>query len=367
MEYIVIGAMLVCGLFLLQTARWLFSDHGALGGAAAAILGVVLLGLTVVYVAPALLDTEKAKLAEQIAKLTKEGGVLKADKVKLEADIKRHATEQENAASRLADLERKRLAELEGLSSGVEELRGRMTTSQVGMMVDRPYLPETTDKADRLRAEVRALTDFRMRPTAAATPPLQPETPRELTVLKDKMSARLSTPNYDVEVYPDKEMIRGRTGRYYVVDLKNATSGIRYFFAGGKYTLGLGNPEFRASLNTFIGDILTKFEGKVRYDLFVRGNADEKPYQGPFEAGYEFRTIKYVRSLGNDKYGVETSERNVGGYVRNEDLPDMRAAFMQRVIAEAYPLKAPTILQGAVTTKTDDKDRNAELLLYVDW
>ena len=171
MEYIVIGAMMVCGLFLLQTARWLFSDHGALGGAAAAILGVVLLGLTVVYVAPALLDTEKAKLAEQIAKLTKEGHVLKADKVKLEADIKRHATEQESAASRLADLERKRLAELEGLSSGVEELRGRMTTSQVGMMVDRPYLPETTDKADRLRAEVRALTDFRMRPTAAAAPP----------------------------------------------------------------------------------------------------------------------------------------------------------------------------------------------------
>ena len=367
MEYIVIGALLICGLFLLQTARWLFSDHGALGGAAAAILGVMLLAATVVYVAPALMDTEKAKLAEQIAKLTKEGGVLKVDKVKLEADIKRHGAEQDAAAARLADLDRKRLAELEGLSSGVEELRTRMTTSQIGLTVDRPRLPDNTDKADRLRAEVRALSDFRVKSTVAVAPPAQPETPRELTALKDKMSARLSTPNYDVEVYPDKEMIRGRPGRYYVVDLKNATSGIRYFFAGGKYTLGLGNPEFRTSLNTFIGDILSKFEGKVRYDLFVRGNADEKPYQGPFEAGYEFKTIKYVRSLGNDKYGVDTSERSVGGYVRNEDLPDMRAAFMQRVIAEAYPLKAPTILQGTVTSKTDDKDRNAELLLYVDW
>jgi hypothetical protein len=219
-----------------------------------------------------------------------------------------------------------------------------------------------------VRGELRALTDFRVRQAAAvATPTPAPQPTPELAQLKDKLGARLSTPSYDVEVYPDKEMIKGRQGRYYVVDLKNATSGIRYFFAGGKYTLGLGNAEFRTSLNTFIGDILGKFEGKVRYDVFVRGNADGKPYQGAFEPGFEFHTIKYVRSLGNDKFGLDTSERSIGQSVQNEDLPDLRAAFMQKVITEAYPLKPPTILQGTVTGKTDDRDRNAELILYVDW
>ena len=84
------------------------------------------------------------------------------------------------------------------------------------------------------------------------------------------MATRLSTPSYDVETYPDRELLRGRYGRYYVVDLKNAASGVRYYFEGGKYTLVRGTQEFRASLNTFVGDVLSKFEGKVNYQLFVR-------------------------------------------------------------------------------------------------
>ena len=370
MDYAIIGGLLVCSLFLLQSARWFLTDRGMTSGVLAAIFGLGTLAATIVYVAPALLDTEKVKLAEQVSALTKETSTLKSDKVKLEADAKRFAAEQTASANRLTDLERKRVAELDSVLTGLDDVRGRLNASSAGVVVDRPYFAGNADPDERVRGELRALSDFRVRQAAAIAappPPPVPEPPRELTQLKDKMSARLSTPNYDVEVYPDKELVKGRQGRYYVVDLKNATSGIRYFFGGGKYTLGLGNPEFRTSLNTFIGDILAKFEGKVRYDLFVRGNADAKPYQGPFEPGYEFRTIKYVRSLGNDKYGVDTSERSLGSSVRNEDLPDMRAAFMQKVITEAYPLKAPTILQGSVTSKTDDGDRNAELILYVDW
>ena len=99
----------------------------------------------------------------------------------------------------------------------------------------------------------------------------------------------------------------------------------------------------------------------------MRGSADQKAYQGRFEAGNEFRSIKFVKSLGGDKYGVETGERTVDGVVRNQDLPDLRAAFMQKIVAETYPLKAPTILEGSVTPKVNDRDRNVELILYVDW
>ena len=53
--------------------------------------------------------------------------------------------------------------------------------------------------------------------------------------------------------------------------------------------------------------------------------------------------------------------------VRNQDLPDLRAAFMQKLVADNYPLKTPIILEGAVSPKTDDRDRNVELILFVDW
>ena len=170
-----------------------------------------------------------------------------------------------------------------------------------------------------------------------------------------------------METYPDKELIRGRVGRYYVVDLKNAASGVRFFFDGGKYTLARGSQEFRAALNTFVGDVLSKFNGKVEYSLFVRGSADQKSYEGTFEPGAEFRRVSFLRSLGQDKYGVETSEHIIDGKIHNKDLPDLRAAFMQKLVADNYPTKPPVILEGSVSDKVNDRDRNVELILYVDW
>lgn len=51
----------------------------------------------------------------------------------------------------------------------------------------------------------------------------------------------------------------------------------------------------------------------------------------------------------------------------NDDLPALRAAFMQKLIGEAYPVKATPIPEGAVTAKADDHDRDAELIKFVDW
>jgi hypothetical protein len=374
MDIAIIVGLLFGGLFLLYMARWLLGEHFLARAICAAVFGVLILGATILRVIPVMTDTENAKLTERVAVLSKEGAALKVDKTKLEADTKRLVAEQATAASRYAELERKRGEELDLIQRDLTDVRGQLSDPSTGLVVDRPVIPERGDQADKVRADIRSLSAVRARPTSvtvnAPTPvaaaPMADQT-KELTQLRDKMSARLSTPAYDVEVYPDKELVRGRQGRYYVVDMKNATSGIRYYFSGGKYVLSAGNQEFRTSLNTFVADILSKFEGKVRYDLFVRGTADGKPYEGRFEPGYEFRSIKFVRSLGGDKYGVETGQRDVADTVRNSDLPDLRAAFMQRLIADAYPLKKPIILEGTVTAKTDDKDRNAELILFVDW
>jgi hypothetical protein len=124
---------------------------------------------------------------------------------------------------------------------------------------------------------------------------------------------------------------------------------------------------FRGALKRFASDILTKFEGKTDYALFVRGSADQKPYEGVFEPGAEYRRIPFVRALGGDKYGLEMGECLVDGRARNADLPDLRAAFLQKIVTETYQTKPPTILQGAVTPKTEDRDRNVEIILYVDW
>jgi hypothetical protein len=376
MDYAIIVGLLLSGFFLLYMARWLLSEHFMARAVAAVVFGLVILGATFIRVIPAMTDTENAKLDERIAILTKENGGLKSDKSKLEADGKRLAAETAATTAKLSDSERKRTDDIDLIQRDLGDLRRQLGDPSTGLVVGRAMIPERGDPTDKVRADIRSLSSLRAAP-AIATPVAQapapvavaaaPEPSRELTQLRDKMSARLSTPNYDVEVYPDKELVRGRQGRYYVVDMKNATSGIRYYYPGGKYVLSVGNQEFRTSLNTFVADILSKFEGKVRYDLFVRGTADGKPYEGRLEPGYEFRTIKYVRSLGGDKYGADIGQREVSDKVRNADLPDLRAAFMQKLISDIYPLKKPIILEGTVTAKTDDRDRNAELILFVDW
>lgn len=43
----------------------------------------------------------------------------------------------------------------------------------------------------------------------------------------------------------------------------------------------------------------------------------------------------------------------------------LRAAFLQRVVSSVYTLNEPVILDGAVTSKVAQADRNAELVVFL--
>jgi hypothetical protein len=337
-------------LVLFDAAAVLRRHRSRFRAVLAAITGVGLLATTVWALWPALTDTQAAALRVQLASSEQTIAGLSSEKQRLADDIMEAAR---NHTRDLADL-----------SADVAQVRRALTSGPNAFAVDAPTATAPAAR-ERLRADVLSLSTLRV-PQGQAAPAATIPT-RDLDVLKGQMAARMTTPSYDIEAYPDRELIRGRTGRYYIVDMKNASSGVRFFFDGGKYTLSRSSQDFRSSLNTFIAEVLAKFEGKLDYALFVRGSADQKPYEGAFETGAEFRRIPYVRALGHDKYGIDLAERRIEGRVRNADLPDLRAAFMQRIVAETYPTKPPTILEGAVSPKTDNRDRNVELILYVDW
>lgn len=185
--------------------------------------------------------------------------------------------------------------------------------------------------------------------------------------LRDRIGAKLDAPSYTISTFPDNEVVRGRTGRYYVVDLKNAERGIRYYFEKGRYSLEHRSEEFRVSLNDFLADIVSRLHGKVDYDLFVRGSADGLPIARPTEPSTAFSRVTFLKSLGGDKYDTVAAEHTIGRELRNEDLPHLRAAYLQKIIADNYPVRSPIVLEGAVTRQVADRDRNAEILLFVRW
>jgi hypothetical protein len=362
--------MLVLALVVFMAA-FVAQGRRLLAGTAA-VLALFVLGVSYFVIAPALLDTEKGQLQQQVAELRRDEARARTDLVALRRDHGRLEITHDDALKAAEAARKRHQSQLEGIHTELLETRSLLTTEARGAFL--PVRTGTTGAAGQRYEQIvdtaRELRNLQPRSVAAPPSPAlvqRQDQTRDLMQLKDRMGARLSTPSYDVEVYPDRELIGGRPGRYYVVDLKEAVSGVRYYFEGGRYTISRSSAEFRTSLNTFIADVLGKMEGNVRYDLFVRGSADRKPYQGRFEPGFEYRQVRFLRSAGGDRYRNDTGERTLDSVVRNEDLPDLRATFIRNLVAESYPVKPPIVLEGSVTPKLDNRDRNVELILFVDW
>jgi hypothetical protein len=248
---------------------------------------------------------------------------------------------------------------------GVQGASSRDSGEPAGTMPSAIATMSNTDKYALIERELATLR--RLLELTAKNRKSTPDETAELLRLKDRLNTTVQTPNYDVSVYPDAELIKGRRGKYYVIDIKDAEQGARYFFQGGKYTISTRQEQFRSSLNTFVKDVLEKMQGRVEYQLMVRGSADSKPWRGQFEQGHEYRNLRYLKAIGGDKYVNEISDIQLGSPLNNGDLPNLRAAFLQKVVGAVYPVKEPVILQGVVSDKVSDGDRNAELILFVNW
>jgi hypothetical protein len=248
---------------------------------------------------------------------------------------------------------------------GVQGATSKDTGEPASAMPSAITTMSNTDKYNIIERELATLR--RLLELTAKNRKATPDETAELMKLKDRLNTTVQTPNYDVSVYPDPELIKGRRGKYYVIDVKDAEQGARYFFQGGKYTISTRQEQFRSSLNTFVKEVLEKMQGRVEYQLMVRGSADSKPWRGQYEPGHEYKNLRFLKAIGGDKYVNEISDIPLGTPLNNGDLPNLRAAFLQKVVGSVYPVKEPVILQGVVSDKVSDGDRNAELILFVNW
>jgi hypothetical protein len=371
---LIVGVLCAVAFVLLVMSGWTWRREKAT--AVLCLVGGLLVGgLTVLKVWPALTDDSAFAEGESLRQQLSDARMALAEQ---QRQTKATTAALENSTARYAVLDTSSQRMVSSFEEALGELQRRFRSSAGDVNLDLPPrapVPSSAGLAERGDAIAAGIKDLHfLRARAVAVPQPAPEqvarqdSTRDLVRLRDRLATPLKTNHYDVEPYPARELIGGRQGKYYAIDMKNADSGIRYFFEGGKYTLRTGTSEFRGSLNTFVADVLGRMEGNVRYDLYVRGSADQKPYEGRMEPGSEYRQVSYLRALGPDRYAAEKIDAQFeGGIVRNNDLPNLRAAFMRDLVASNYPIKPPIILQGTVSPKTDDRDRNVELILFVEW
>lgn len=207
-------------------------------------------------------------------------------------------------------------------------------------------------------------------PSAAsrAAPALAATTEAEtLSALHNALDAKMATNTYRVEPFAEGDLVGGRNGRYYRIDLKASKSGQFFTFDSGKYTLQASKADYKSAFQAFAGDVLKQLEGRASFELFVRGSADGQAYNGPFEPGFDYRRIAYLPSNGRGKYLANLATIGLGSTVRNADLPNLRGEFLRGYLAQLYPLKPATLLEGQVMKKDSSAARNSELILFVAW
>ena len=187
-----------------------------------------------------------------------------------------------------------------------------------------------------------------------------------LAVLRKALDSKMSTGTYKVEAMTEPELVDGRKGRYYLVELKNPKTGDRFTFDSGKYTFQSSRAAYKISFNAFAADVLKQLEGQTKFDLFVRGSADAQSYNGQLEPGFEYRKISYLPS-SRGKYLANLATTNVSQTVKNTDLPNLRGEYLRGFLAELFPVSKATLLEGYVTKKDNPSARNTELILFVGW
>ena len=209
------------------------------------------------------------------------------------------------------------------------------------------------------------------KPEAPSTAPAaaMPEPAREpdtLAELRKALDSKMATTTYKVETVSDSELVNGRKGKYYIVELKNPKTAERFTFDSGKYTFQSSRGAYKGSFNSFASEVLKQLEGHAKFDLFVRGSADAQSYSGQLEPGFEYRKISYLPS-SRGKYLGNLATTTVSQSVKNADLPNLRGEYLRGFLSELYPSTAATLLEGNVTKKDNPAARNTELILFVAW
>lgn len=185
-----------------------------------------------------------------------------------------------------------------------------------------------------------------------------------LKQLKSNMFYGIENPSYTIQKHPADEVVQGKKGCYYIVDLKDSEGNNPVLFNIKEYELNEMSARFRESVTEFRKNILEQFiRGNKSYDLFIHGSADRGRHTALGRLNEE-KQISYLPKIANNQFSLNVNSMIVTEYTNNE-LPNLRASYLQNKL-QSLGIKS-TILEGSVTSEINNTERNATVYLFVNW
>jgi hypothetical protein len=195
--------------------------------------------------------------------------------------------------------------------------------------------------------------------------------------LKIKLKTGMETDYVAIDRIPNHEIVKGRPGDYYLINIKNSRTSDKIYFQAGEFTIPDLDENFVTSLRKFMTDVYGKVNNKVACQLYAKGSADHKgqeTFKKYLDSYYgdtlNFKEIEYLPKIdrAETQFSPELTVQSIPTVFTNSDLPNLRGKFIQCKIARTYTdISPPIILEGSVNDKDGEAFRNAYLIMYVNW
>ena len=229
---------------------------------------------------------------------------------------------------------------------------------------------DVKDKNARIAALQAELAAARSKPTTRSLPSgaSSGESPLSLLNQYSKKGAKLSLKGdgYTLNKMAKKQLIEGKSGNYYRLTLRQP-NGKGFKFASGRYSRVVPEAPFKQALDNVISDIQSGLDGRRAYQLYARGNASAGRYTGKQEKGYEFDSLMVLKkNSATKKYAEPLEEYPVGKVIHNNDLPNLRGAYLQDLIGQNYSIDKPVLLNGKVSKSKNAAKQAVSLILFVE-
>ena len=168
-------------------------------------------------------------------------------------------------------------------------------------------------------------------------------------------------------------MVAGYKGRYFEVNLKDASKNATILFPIGKYFMNKKTfrKQYGATIGSFVVEALfhLKKDDQQRVKLFIQGSADgvgSSTFRGDLNADYYYESVNVLPSTGGERFESEAVERSVpASNFKNSDLPNLRAQFLKELISVYTDKFDPILLEGIVVDAENEKERNAIIYLFI--
>ena len=206
-----------------------------------------------------------------------------------------------------------------------------------------------------------------------------------ITLLHRILSRNILSTEYleiNTLVPEDARRIPAANGVQYEVKFKHSDTKKVMHFAPSQYIIpdnGQGDnlwEGYKKAINEFKDVVLTILDdyGQSSFEIFIQGSADSPTFNPkPLAPGYDTRFFQEIALLDIDREKREIVPRtiHVGFEYDNEELPDLRAAFIKFALGRMdrisnYPNKLH-IFKGRVKDFFDPDERNVTVIISIDW